>query len=624
MGDSFSIRPTMTTIDKLSALKDVATRLRINSIRATTEDNSGHPTSCCSAADIIAALFYGGMRFDPKNPKNPNNDRFVLSKGHAAPILYAAWFEVGHIPEAELLKLRVFGNNLEGHPTPRLDFVDVATGSLGQGLGAGVGMALAAKLDTRDYHVWVMMGDGESAEGSVWEAAAMASFYKLGNLTAIVDINRLGQSQATMLQHDLDTYKKRWAAFGWKPLVIDGHDMAQIVSALRKARKATDQPLAILAKTIKGKGVSFCEDKDGWHGKALKKGEECDKAIAELQAQMTKIGVAKVKRASKAEPIPAHTPVQMEPPSYKPGEMAATRESYGVALAKLGKVDPRIVAVDGDTKNSTYAEKFMKAFPNRYFECYIAEQNMVSVAAGLASRGKVPFASTFAAFFERAADQIRMAAISKANIKLVGSHCGVSIGEDGPSQMALEDLGLFRAIVDCTVLYPSDGVSAERAIEMAANHVGMVFVRTSRPKTPVLFNANEQFSIGKAKLLRHSDNDKVTVVGAGVTLHEALKAYDQLKAQGVFIRVIDLFSVKPIDAALLIESAKRTNNAIITVEDHYADGGIGDAVAAAVSPEGIRVHKLAVRELPRSGKAEQLLEYYGISAAKIAAKVLAI
>ncbi|MGD0016046.1 MAG: transketolase [Verrucomicrobiia bacterium] len=612
------------TTDKLSALKDVANKLRINSIRATTEAASGHPTSCCSAADIIAALFFGGMRFDPKNPKNPNNDRFVLSKGHAAPILYAAWSEVGHIPEAELLKLRVFGNNLEGHPTPRLDFVDVATGSLGQGLGAGVGMALAGKLDKRDYHVWVMMGDGESAEGSVWEAAAIATFYKLGNLTAIVDINRLGQSQATMLQHDMDTYKKRWAAFGWKPLVIDGHDMAQIVSALRKARKATDQPVVILAKTIKGKGISFCEDKDGWHGKALKKGEECDKAIAELQAQMTKVGVAKVKRTPKAEPIPAHTPVPMEPPTYKPGETTATREAYGVALAKLGKVDPRIVAVDGDTKNSTFAEKFMKVFPDRYFECYIAEQNMVSVAAGLASRGKVPFASTFAAFFERAADQIRMAAISRANIKLVGSHCGVSIGEDGPSQMALEDLGLFRAIVDCTVLYPSDGVSAERAIELAANHVGMVFVRTSRPKTPTLYAANEQFSIGKAKVLRHSDHDKVTVVGAGVTLHEALKAYEQLKAQGVFIRVIDLFSVKPIDAALLIESAKCTNNTIITVEDHYADGGIGDAVAAAVSPEGIRVHKLAVRELPRSGKAEELLDHYGISAAKIIAKVRAL
>ena len=575
------------------------------------------------------------MRFDPKNPKNPNNDRFILSKGHAAPLLYAAWAEVGHIPETELLKLRTFGNNLEGHPTPRLDFVDVATGSLGQGLGAGIGMALAARLDKRDYHVWAMLGDGESAEGSVWEAAAMAGYYKLSNLTAIVDINRLGQSQATMLQYDMDTYKKRWAAFGWRVVVIDGHDMAQIVSALRKARKATDQPLAILARTIKGKGVSFCEDKDGWHGRALKKGEELDKALAELQAQLTGATGAKVKRVPREQLVELHLPAvlpalqagkpaPMDPPAYKLGDMVATRDAYGTALVKVGKVDPRVVALDGDTKNSTFAEKILKAYPDRYFECFIAEQNMVSVATGLASRGKVPFASTFACFMERACDQIRMATISMANIKLVGSHCGVSIGEDGPSQMALEDIAIFRGMADCVVLYPCDAVSAERAVELAANHIGMVFIRTSRPKTPVIYENHHEFSFGKANLLRHSDHDKVTVVGAGATLHEALKAYDQLKAQGVLIRVIDLFSVKPIDAALLIESAKRTNNTIITVEDHYADGGIGDAVAAVVSLEGIRVHKLAVRELPRSGKAEQLLEHYGISAAKIAAKVLAL
>jgi transketolase len=564
------------------------------------------------------------MRFDAKNPKNPNSDRFILSKGHAAPLLYAAWSEVGHIPEAELLKLRVFGNNLEGHPTPRLDFVDVATGSLGQGLGAGVGMALAAKLDKRDYHVWAMMGDGESAEGSVWEAAAMASYYKLGNLTAIVDINRLGQSQATMLQHNMDTYKKRWAAFGWKPVVIDGHDMAQIVSALRKGRKATDQPVAILAKTIKGKGVSFCEDKDGWHGRALKKGEEFDKAIAELKAQLTGATGAKVKRVPREKPMELHKPVPIDTPAYKLGDMVATREAYGTALVKIGKVDPRVVALDGDTKNSTFAERLLKAYPDRYFECFIAEQNMVSVASGLASRGKVPFASTFACFMERACDQIRMGTISMANIKLVGSHCGVSIGEDGPSQMALEDIAIFRSMADCAVLYPCDAVSTERAIELAANHIGMVFIRTSRPKTPVIYENHHEFSFGKANLLRHSDQDKMTVVGAGVTLYEALKAYDQLKAQGVFIRVIDLFSVKPIDAVLLIESGKRTNNTIITVEDHYADGGIGDAVAAAVSLEGIRVHKLAVREVPRSGKAEQLLDHYGISAAKIAEKVRAL
>ena len=393
-------------------------------------------------------------------------------------------------------------------------------------------MALAARLDKRDYHTWVLIGDGESAEGSIWEAAGTASYYKLNNLTVIADINRLGQSQPTMLQYDLDTYKKRFAAFGWSVLVIDGHDMAQIVSALRKARRSKDQPTAILAKTIKGKGISFAEDKEGWHGRAFKKGEEHDKAIAELQAQLTGATGAKVKRVPREKPVEAHKPVPIDPPAYKLGEMVATREAYGTALVKIGAVDPRVVALDGDTKNSTFADKFFKAYPERSFEGFIAEQNMVTVAAGLASRGKVPFASTFACFMERATDQVRMATISFANIKLVGSHAGVSIGEDGPSQMALEDIAIFRAMADCVVLYPCDAVSTERAVELAANHTGMVFIRTSRPKTPVIYENHHEFSLGKANLLRHSDHDKVTVVGAGVTVFEALKAYDQLKAQG--------------------------------------------------------------------------------------------
>jgi transketolase len=611
----------MTATDKLAGLKDVATRLRVNSVRSTTEAGSGHPTSCCSCADIMAALFFGGMKFDPKNPRNPNSDRFIMSKGHAAPILYAAWAEVGHIPQEDLLKLRVFGCDLEGHPTPRLDFVDVATGSLGQGLGAGVGSALAARVDKRDYHTWVLLGDGEIAEGSVWEAAQMASYYKLGSLTAIIDVNRLGQSQATMLQHDMETYKKRWAAFGWKALVIDGHDMAQVVAAVRKARKATDQPVAIIAKTLKGKGISIAEDKDGWHGKAFKKGEEANKVIAELEAQLTGAPAPKVKKCPREKAPAAHQPVAIPMPSYKKGDTHATREVYGAILAKIGGIDQSIVALDGDTKNSTYADKFAKAYPDRFFEGFIAEQNLVSAAAGLAARGKVPFVSTFAAFFERATDQIRMAAISFANIKLVGSHCGVSIGEDGPSQMALEDIAIFRAMSDCVVLYPSDAVSAERAVELAANHTGMVFIRTSRPKTPVVYDNHEMFSVGKAKVLRHSDNDKVTVVAGGVTLAEALKAYDMLKAQGILIRVVDIFCVKPIDKALLIESARRTNNTILTVEDHYYEGGIGDAVAGAISPEGIKVHKLAVHEIPRSGKPDELVDAYGISAAKIVDRV---
>ena len=611
----------MMTPDKFAALRDVATRLRIHTVRMTTEAGSGHPSSCCSAADIMAALFFGGMHFDPKIPKNPNNDRFVLSKGHAAPLLYAAWAEAGHIPVEHLLTLRRFDSDMEGHPTPRLDFVDVATGSLGQGLSAGVGMAFAARVDKREYHTWVLMGDGESAEGSVWEAVETGSYYKLNNLTAIVDVNRLGQSQPTMLQHDMDTYKKRFAAFGWKALVIDGHDMAQIVSALRKARRSKDQPTVILAKTFKGRGISFVEDKEGWHGRPLKKGEEHDKAIAELQAQLTGATGAKIRRVPREKPPEVHKPAPIETPNYKLGDAIATREAYGTALLKIGAVDPRVVALDGDTKNSTYSEKFLKAYPDRFFEGFIAEQNMVGTATGMAARGKVPFASTFACFLERACDQIRMSAISMANIKLVGSHAGVSIGEDGPSQMALEDIAMFRAMADCVVLYPCDAVSTERAVELAANHLGMVFIRTSRPKTPVTYDNHHEFALGKANLLRHADTDKVTVVGAGITVFEALKAYDQLKAQGTTIRVIDIFSIKPIDKALLLESARRTNNTIITVEDHYINGGLGDAVASAVSPEGVRVHKLGVDELPRSGKPEELIEHHGLSAAKIAAKV---
>ena len=610
----------MTATDKFAALKDVAVRLRIHSVRMTTQAGSGHPSTCCSAADIMAALFFGGMHFDPKHPKNPGSDRFVLSKGHAAPILYAAWAEVGHIPVDDLMKLRTFGSNLEGHPTPRLDFVDVATGSLGQGLSCGIGMAFAARIDKREYHTWVLQGDGETAEGSVWEAAETASYYKLNNLTVIVDANRLGQSQPTMLQHDMDTYKKRWVSFGWKVLVIDGHDMGQIVSALRKARRSKDQPTAIIARTFKGRGISFVEDKEGWHGRPLKK-DECDKAVAELQSQLTGVTGAKPRRVPREKAPETHKPAPIEPPSYKLGDAIATREAYGTALVKIGAVDPRVVALDGDTKNSTYSEKFLKAYPGRFFEGFIAEQNMVGAAAGMASRGKVPFVSTFACFLERAVDQLRMAAISFANIKLVGSHAGVSIGEDGPSQMALEDIAIFRAICDCVVLYPTDAVSTERAVELAANHPGMVFIRTSRPKTPVVYDNHHEFSLGKANLLRHSDHDKVTVVGAGVTLVEALKAYDLLKAQGTMIRVIDIFSVKPIDKALLIESAKRTNNTIVTVEDHHIEGGIGDAVAAAVSPEGVRVHKVGVHEMPRSGKPEELMQHFGLSAARIAEKV---
>src|SRR5487761_2607990 len=543
----------------IELLKGIANQLRIHSIEATTAAGSGHPTSCCSAADLVATLFFGQMRYDAKNPHFYNNDRFILSKGHAAPLLYAAWAENGFVPIPELLKLRQFGNDLEGHPTPRLAFADVATGSLGQGLGVGVGMARAARLDNLDYNTYVLMGDGEIAEGAVWEAASLAGIYKLNNLIAIVDANRLGQSEATAFGHNIGVYRDRFEAFGWRVEDIDGHDIEEIAEVLGGVG-LDNKPLAIIAKTYKGAGVSFLQDKDGWHGKPLNK-EEAAKAIAEL-APSAKSGLGVT--------IPAPNnvaPAGYPSINYTLGDKIATREAYGAALVRLGEADQRVVALDGDTKNSTFADKFFKKIPNRSTECYIAEQNLVAVAIGFGTRGKVPFASTFATFFTRAFDQIRVAGISQSNLKLVGSHVGVSIGEDGPSQMALEDLAMMRAVVGSTVLYPSDAVST------------------------------------------------------GVTLHEALKAADALKAEGINVTVIDAYSIKPLGKDVILAAAKKTGNTVITVEDHYSEGGLGDAVAGELSVEGIKVHKLAVVGIPRSGKAEELLAHFGIDAAAIVKKV---
>jgi transketolase len=600
-------------------LQGIANQLRIHSIAATTAAGSGHPTSCCSAADIVAALFFGHMRYNPKDPHYYNNDRFILSKGHAAPLLYAAWAETGLFPASDLLKLREIGSDLEGHPTPRLPFADVATGSLGQGLGIGVGMALCARLDKLDYKTYVLLGDGEIAEGAVWEAASLAGVYELNNLVAIVDVNRLGQSQETAFGHQLDVYAKRFAAFGWRVEEIDGHDMDEILEVLA-ADGLGEQPLVILAKTYKGAGISFIQDKDGWHGKPLNK-EESGRAINELQPRaQSGIGVPIPAPSQLPQPNNA-VPSSFPPLNYKLGDLVATREAYGAALVRIGEADSRVVAMDGDTKNSTYAEKFFKKFPERSTECFIAEQNLVAVAVGFGTRGKVPFASTFAAFFARAYDQIRVAGISMANLKLVGSHVGVSIGEDGPSQMALEDLAMMRAVVGATVLYPSDAVCAEKLLEQMAQKRGIHFLRTSRPKTPVIYNNDEQFPIGGAKVLRQNAGDKVTVVAAGVTLFEALKAADALKNEGIGITVVDAYSIKPLGKDTIRSAAQKTNNTVITVEDHYAEGGLGDAVAGELSADGIKVHKLAVRELPRSGKADELLAKYGINADAIAKKV---
>jgi transketolase len=600
-------------------LKGIANQLRIHSITATTAAGSGHPTSCLSAADLVATLFFGQMRYDAKNPHFYNNDRFILSKGHAAPLLYAAWAENGFVPVPELLTLRQFSSELEGHPTPRLAFVDVATGSLGQGLSVGAGMARAARFDKLDYNTYVLLGDGEIAEGAVWEAASFAGYYKLNNLIAIVDANRLGQSEATAFGHDIGVYAKRFDAFGWRVETIDGHDIEEIAEVLGGVG-LDDKPLVIIAKTYKGAGVSFLQDKDGWHGKPLNK-EEAAKAIAELQPS-AKSGLGVPIPTPNPLPAPANAvPASYPPINYNLGDKIATREACGTALARLGEADLRIVAVDGDTKNSTFADKFFKKFPERSTECFIAEQNMVGVATGLGTRGKVPFASTFATFFTRAYDQIRVAGISQSNLKLVGSHVGVSIGEDGPSQMALEDLAMMRAIVGSTVLYPGDAVATEKLLEQMALIKGVCFLRTSRPKTPVIYGNDEKFPVGGAKVLRQNAGDKVTIVAAGVTLFEALKAADTLKTEGINVTVIDAYSIKPLGKDVILAAAKKTGNTVITVEDHYAEGGLGDAVAGELSADGIKVHKLAVVGIPHSGKAEELLAKFGIDAAAIVKKV---
>jgi transketolase len=609
---------SLASPELLITLRNKATQLRIGSVLATSEAGSGHPSSCCSAADIVAALFFSVMRYDPKNPKAPNSDRFVLSKGHAAPLLYAAWAEAGLFPTSELLKLRTLTSDLEGHPTPRLPFVDMATGSLGQGLPVGIGIALNAKfVDRLDHRTYVLMGDGESVEGSVWEAAELARHHGLDNLCAILDINRLGQSDPTMLQHDMEAYRSRWAGFGWQALVVDGHDLSALLAAFQTAADTIGKPTVLLAKTFKGKGISFMENHPGWHGKPIPKGQDTDNAVAELNKQIKQGGasIAVKKPAS----MPAATPsISVFPPSpYKIGDSAATREAFGVALEALGAANPSVVALDADVKNSTYTDKFGKKFPGRFFENFIAEQNMLGAAAGLAACGKIPFVATFAAFFTRAYDFIRMAAISGSNIKLVGTHVGVSIGEDGPSQMGLEDIAMMAAQPGVTVLYPSDATCTYRLVEATANHKGMVYLRAGRPKTPVLYGPEERFQIGGSKVLRHGASDVLTIVAAGVTLFEALKAYDQLKASGIHVRVIDLYSIVPIDRTTLLDSARATHGRMLTVEDHYAHGGLGDAVLSAVGTEGIKVHKLAVRVIPHSGKPEELVDHFGIGTRSI-------
>ncbi|XP_071961722.1 transketolase-like [Antedon mediterranea] len=605
--------------EKIQALKDIGNKLRILSIKATSAAGSGHPTSCCSMADIMSVLFFHVMKYKVNDQRDCNSDRFVLSKGHAAPILYACWVENGGYPEQKLMELRKIDNTFEGHPTPRLDFVDVATGSLGQGLSNACGMAYTGKyFDKASYRVFCLIGDGESAEGSIWEACAFASEYKLDNLVLILDANRLGQSQPTALGHQMDTYQKRFDAFGWNAIVVDGHNVEDLCKVFHEASVTTGKPTAILAKTFKGKGCPDVENLENWHGKALgAKAEGAIDAISKL---------IKNNKHSLTPPVPVDdapavniSEVKLfEAPSYSLGDMVATRVAYGTALVKIGKDNKHVVAIDGDMKNSTYSIKFRDAFPDRFIECFIAEQNLVGVAMGAACRNRtVAFASTFACFLSRAYDQIRMGAVSQSNVNFMGSHVGISIGEDGPSQMALEDLSMFRAIPGCTVFYPSDAVAMERAVELAANTPGMCFIRASRPTTPVVYGNTEEFKIGKAKVRRQSDKDQVTIVAAGVTLPEAEKAAVTLAAEGINVCVVDPFTVKPIDKATLLTCAKASGNKVLTVEDHYPEGGLGEAVSAALSEEGVKVRRLAVQNIPYSGPPTVLLERFGISASCI-------
>ena len=587
-------------------LAKIAQQLRRDSLIMTAESASGHPSTCLSCAEIMSVLFFDEMRFDPRDPKAYDVDVFVMSKGHAAPILWSALKHAGGISE-DLTNLRKFTSTLEGHPTPRNPWVRVATGSLGQGLGSACGMAWARKKDSHPGRVFTLMGDGEVAEGSVFEAAAFASHEGLNNLVAIVDVNGFGQSGPTMLGHDTTTYARRFEAFGWRAVECDGHDIEALRAAFAKVLDSTKRRV-ILAPTLKGKGVPFMENKDGWHGKPAKKGEELKAALAAVgEVDLGEVRVPS-RRYGKERPASASFAVS---PAYKASDLVATREAYGSALEQIGTQCPAVIGVDGDTKNSTFSERLKKARPHQFADAFIAEQNMVSVALGASMEGKIPYASSFACFLSRAYDQIRMAGHSEpSHLVIVGSHAGVSIGEDGQSQMALEDLAMMRGIVPATVFYPSDAVSAEKLTELAGKTPGVVYLRMSRPKTAILYPNTETFVVGGSKVVRSSPKDAITVVGAGVTLHEALSAHAQLASEGIAIRVIDLYSLKPVDTKTLLQAASETKG-FVTVEDHGACGGLGEAVAAAVAGRS-RVEILAVRELPRSGAPTELMHAYGI------------
>ncbi len=604
----------MVNKDKLEKLSKL---IRYLILVSTTKAGSGHPSSSLSAVELMSTLFFGGFfKFRVNDIKYVNNDRLIFSKGHASPLIYSLWTAAGAISNEEILTLREFGSKLEGHPTPSFPYAEAATGSLGQGLSIGLGMALNAKyIDKVPYYTYVLLGDSEMAEGSQWEAIQIAAHYKLDNLIGIIDVNRLGQRGETMYGWDIESYKGMMSSFGWETITIDGHNIEEIENAYKHALSVKGRPTMIIAKTIKGKGVSLLENKNGWHGKAITE-DQLDIALNELG------DIDKNIRGEILEPEQVNMPEE-EVEKYNKipieGDKIATRKAYGNALVNIFSKYPNMVVLDAEVSNSTFSDIFEKQFPQRFFEMYVAEQNMIGTAIGLSIRGKIPFVSTFAAFLARAFDQIRMSQYSKSNIKFVGSHSGVSIGEDGPSQMGLEDIAMFRTLLGSVVLYPSDGISTEKLVEEAAKYFGNVYIRTTRMETPIIYSSEDIFKIGGSKIVKESKDDVITVCAAGITLHETLKAYEELKKENILIRVIDIYSIKPLDKDSIRKAQKETK-AMITVEDHYAEGGLGEAVKSVAS-EKSPVYILAVRKMPRSGKPGELLDYEEISSKAIISKV---
>jgi len=616
----------------MSTLKDFlehkAYLMRVNSLLMTTQAGSGNPTSALSAAELVSCLFFHTMRYDPKNPNNPNNDRFIMSKPQATVLVYAAWKEAGVLTQDQLMGYRQFDSVLEAHPTRRFDRSEPATGSIGVGLSVGAGMAISAKMDHRDFYTYVMFGDSELAEGSMWEAVEIAAYYKLNNLVAILDCNGLGKSTATMHGRHADRYEAEFQSFGWRTIVIDGHDMQEVMTALDKAKQPHEAPTVIIAKTFKGYGVERVENKEGFHGFVFSK-KELETILPEMESRFAAAAHFDASTFSWVPTIPQATTqnsvcneVELAVPHYKMGEQVATGKAYGQALRAAGVACASVVVLDAEVKNATYTEIFEEKFPERFIQSFVAEQNMVSMAVGLERRGKIPFAATFGAFLVRAHDQIRMAAVGSSTIRVCGSHAGVSIGQDGPSQMGLEDIGMMRAIPDCVVLYPSDAISTYRLVQQMVNYnKGISYLRTTLMTTPVIYDVNEQFPIGGCKVVRQSQQDKVCIIGAGVTLHQALEAYAQLQECGIAVTVIDLYCIQPLDAVTIIQAANAAGDKLITVEDHYLQGGLGEAVVYALRNTAIIIQCLAVTQLPRSGSPERLMAWAEIDAAAIVKKV---